>query len=183
MADETDKPAEAPAKKGGAAGMLVNAVGIFTLTLAAVVVGGFINAKLHPTQELVVGEDGRLTLKAEPAHEGGEGPAASGPALYYAFDPPLVVNFEQDGVVRFLQVTVEVMSRDQQVVAEVQRNAPLIRNNLMLQMSSLGYDDIMTREGKEKLRAEALEEVRAILERETGKTGVEDLLFTSFVVQ
>jgi len=183
MADETEKPAEAPARKGGVAGMLVNAVGIFVLTLAAVVVGGFINAKLHPAQELVVGEDGHLTLKAQAAHDGEEGPAASGPALYFAFDPPLVVNFEQDGVVRFLQVTVEVMSRDQEVIAEVQRNAPLIRNNLMLQMSSLAYDDIMTREGKEKLRGEALEEVRTILKRETGKAGVEDLLFTSFVVQ
>ena len=183
MAEEAEAPAEQPAKKSGVVGMAVNGVGIFVLALAAVVVGGFINARLHPQPELIVGEDGQLTIKPEEEH-GEEGSApASGPAIYYAFDSPLVVNFEQDGAVRFLQVTVEVMARDQEVIAAVQQNAPLIRNNLMLMMSSLGYDDIMSREGKDKLRAAALEEVSAILKRETGKSGPEDLLFTSFVVQ
>src|SRR4051812_1231649 len=34
------------------------------------------------------------------------------PAIYIAFDPPFVVNFEDKGVVRFLQVTVQAMTRD-----------------------------------------------------------------------
>ena len=36
-----------------------------------------------------------------------------GPPLYVALDPPFVVNFEAEQLVRFLQVTVQVMSRDQ----------------------------------------------------------------------
>jgi flagellar FliL protein len=185
-AAQAPEPAAAPAKKGGALGAVASAVGTFLLALAAVVVGGFINAALHPVQELAVGPDGQLTLKPEEKHEGKEAkgaPPASGPALYFALDPPLVVNFEQSGAVRFLQVTVEVLARDPEVIAAVQQNAPLIRNNLMLLMSNLDYAEIMTREGKEKLRAAALAEVRSILKRETGKTGPESLLFTSFVVQ
>lgn len=184
MAEIAESPVAQPAGKGSALLKIVNGAGVFLLCLAAVVAGGFINARLHPVQELIVAEDGRLTLKPEPEeHAGEEGPPPSGPAIYYAFDPPMVVNFEQHGAVRFLQVTVEVMAREQEVISAVQANAPLIRNNLMLQMSSLAYDDIMTREGKEKLRSAALEEVRAILKRESGKSGIEDLLFTSFVVQ
>jgi flagellar FliL protein len=41
----------------------------------------------------------------------------------------------------------------------------------------------MTREGKEKLRHEALREIQAILKKESVAPGIEDLLFTSFVVQ
>lgn len=183
MAEQADAPVEAPGNKSSAVGMVLNALGIFVLSLAAVVVGGFINAKLHPFPDLIVAEDGRLTLRSELEHDEEGAAVPSGPAVYFAFDPPMVVNFEQDGAVRFLQVTVEIMARDQEVIAAVQANAPLIRNNLMLQMSSLDYGNIMTREGKESLRAAALEEVRAIIKRETGEGGVEDLLFTSFVVQ
>lgn len=187
MAEEIQQAEKAEkGKSGGALGMVVNGVGIFVLTLAAVVAGGFINAKLHPQQELVVDEQGKLTLKAPaPGKADGKGGGKpSGPALYFAFDPPMVVNFEQDGVVRFLQVTVEVMTRDPATITAVQQNGPLIRNNLMLLLSGIDYAQVMSREGKESLRARALEEVKAILSRETGgEAAVEDLLFTSFVVQ
>jgi flagellar FliL protein len=184
MAEE--QQAAAPARSGGALGMVINGLGVFVLTLAAVVAGGFINARLHPQQELMLDEEGKLTLKPAPAagKDGKGGARPEGPAVYYAFDPPIVVNFEQDGTVRFLQVTVEVMARDPATITAVQQNAPLIRNNLMLMMSSLDYAQVMSRDGKESLRAKALEEARAILERETGgKAVLEDLLFTSFVVQ
>lgn len=185
MAVEAEEAAPAPAeKRNGIGGKLVNAVGIFLLTLAAVVAGGFVNAMLHPAQELILDAEGRLTLKPEPVEPEKAGkPAVSGPAIYFAMEPPLVVNFEQDGSVRFLQVTIEVMARDPAVIEAVQRNAPLIRNNLMLLMSNLTGDDVMTRDGKEKLRATSLAEVEAIIKRETGSGGVESLLFTSFVVQ
>lgn len=187
MAEEQQAAAPPPPKSGGVVGMVVNGLGIFAITLVAVVAGGFINAKLHPPQELMLDAEGRLTLKPPPveAKEGGKAAGkAAGPAVYYAFDPPIVVNFEQDGATRFLQVTVEAMARDAEAIAAVQQNAPLIRNNLMLLMSSLDYAQVMSREGKESLRAKSLAEVNAILERETGgKAALEDLLFTSFVVQ
>lgn len=183
MAEEKD--AEAPAvKAGGAVGKIINAASAFALTLAAVVLGGFINAALHPVQELELDKEGRLTLKVEPVEQ----PAARQakgpqPALFYAFDPPLVVNFEDGAAIRFLQVQVEVMSRDQAVVDAVAKNAPIIRNNLMLLFSNRPFGSLMTREGKEGLRKEALAEVKAIVKRESGSDAVEDLLFTSFVVQ
>jgi len=64
----------------------------------------------------------------------------------------------------------------------VQKNIPLIRNNLLLLMSNRNYQSLMSREGKEKLRLEALDEVRAVQKKEGG-ADIDDLLFTSFVVQ
>lgn len=184
MAEE--QQAAPPKNAGGALGMVINGLGIFVLTLMAVVAGGFINARLHPPQELVLDKEGRLTLKAPPDAAGGRkaGARPGAPAVYHTFDPPIVVNFRQDGVVRFLQVTVDVMARDPAAITAVQQNAPLIRNNLTMMMSDLDNEQVMTREGRETLRRRALEEVSAILDRETGgKAVIEDLLFTSFVVQ
>ena len=186
MADEAEEAPPlppAPKKSGGFMGTLVNGIGIFALTLGAVVVGGFINAKLHPMPDLKLGTDGKITAiqpVASAAH--GEDGGAVKPAIYFAIDPPLVVNFEDGSVVRFLQITMEVMSTDQKAIDSVQKNVPLIRNNLLLLMSNRNYQSMMSREGKEKLRQEALTEIRAVQKKEGGPP-IDDLLFTSFVVQ
>jgi flagellar protein FliL len=184
MADLADDAVPAPPKKsGGLMGTLVNGLGIFALTLGAVVVGGFINAALHPLPDLKLDKDGKITaiVPVVAGHKGEEaGPGKS--ALYYAIDPPLVVNFEDGSVVRFLQITMEIMAHDQKAIDSVQKNIPVIRNNLLLLMSNRNYQSMMSREGKEKLRQEALTEIRAVQKKE-GSPDVEDLLFTSFVVQ
>jgi flagellar FliL protein len=183
MADSADDTSPPPPKKsGGLMGTLMNGVGIFVLTLVAVVLGGFINANLHPLPEMQLDKDGRIKaiVPAAKAAHGEEGAAKT--TVYYAIDPPLVVNFEDGSVVRFLQITMEVMAHDQKAVDSVQKNIPLIRNNLLLLMSNRNYQSMMSRDGKEKLRQEALAEIRAVQKKEGGPE-VDDVLFTSFVVQ
>jgi flagellar FliL protein len=184
MADAADDaPPPPPKKSGGFMGTLINGIGVFVLTLAAVVVGGSINSKLHPMPDLRLDKDGNIKAVVPVAAAGhGEEGGAGKAAVYYAIDPPLVVNFEDGSVVRFLQITMEVMARDQKAIDGVQKNIPLIRNNLLLLMSNRNYQSLMSREGKEKLRQEALAEVRAVQKKE-GSPDVDDLLFTSFVVQ
>lgn len=185
MADEADETSPAPPKKsGGFMGTLMNGLGIFALTLIAVVLGGFINAKLHPLPDLKMDKDGKITaiVPVAAAPKGAEGGANGKPSVYYAIDPPLVVNFEDGSAVRFLQITMEIMAHDDKAIESVQRNIPLIRNNLLLLMSNRNYQSMMSREGKEKLRQEALAEVRAVQKKEGGPD-VDDVLFTSFVVQ
>jgi flagellar protein FliL len=183
MADAADdSPPPPPAKSGGFMGTLINAIGIFVMTLAAVVVGGFVNAKLHPLPDMQLDKDGRIKaiVPVAASHGGEEG--AGHATVYYAIDPPLVVNFEDGSVVRFLQITMEIMAHDQKAIDSVQKNIPLIRNNLLLLMSNRNYQSMMSREGKEKLRQEALAEIRAVQKKEGGPD-VDDVLFTSFVVQ
>jgi flagellar FliL protein len=187
MADAAEESSKAPPKQsGGMMSMLVNGIGIFALTLGAVVVGGFVNAKLHPPPEIPemkLGQDGRITPIAKEPASGGKGEeGASKAENYFAIDPPLVVNFEDGAAVRFLQITMEVMSKDPKAIESVQKNVPLIRNNLLLLMSNRDYQSLMSREGKEKLRQEALTEVKAIQKKQDGPL-IDDLLFTSFVVQ
>jgi flagellar FliL protein len=185
MADEADDaPPPPPKKSGGFMGTVVNGLGIFALTLLAVVLGGFINAKLHPLPDLKLDKDGKITAIAPvaTAPKGAEGGGSGKPSVYYAIDPPLVVNFEDGSAVRFLQITMEIMAHDEKAIESVQKNIPLIRNNLLLLMSNRNYQTMMSREGKEKLRDEALAEIRAVQKKEGGPD-VDDVLFTSFVVQ
>jgi len=108
----------------------------------------------------------------------------AGPPLYVALDPPFVTNFEAEQMVRFLQVTVQVMTRDPATVEALKANDPVIRNDLLLLLGNQKYADISAREGKERLREEALATVRRDLTG-AGANGekVEAVYFTSFVMQ
>ena len=106
------------------------------------------------------------------------------PAQYVKLDPPFVVNFEAKGLMRFLQVTVEVMTRDPVTAEIMTKNNPMIRNDLIMLFGNQQYESISTREGKDKLRAEALATVAKIIDAEGGEgKKVEQLFFTSFVMQ
>jgi flagellar FliL protein len=106
------------------------------------------------------------------------------PAQYVKLDPPFVVNFEAKGLMRFLQVTVEIMTRDQATVDIINKNDPMIRNDLIMLFASQRYEDISTRDGKERLRTEALRVVADVVTAEGGNgEKVEQLYFTSFVMQ
>lgn len=111
-----------------------------------------------------------------------EGPKL--PPRYINLDPPFVVNFEAESVVRFLQVTVGVMTRVPEIETLVKDNDPRVRNDLLMILSNQTYASVSTAEGKEALRQRCLEAIRAIV-REMGgdPKKVEALYFTSFVMQ
>jgi flagellar protein FliL len=104
--------------------------------------------------------------------------------VYIALDPPFVVNFEAQQLVRFLQVTVQLMTRDPQTVELLHANDPVVRNDLLLLFGNQRYEVISTRAGKENLRKLALDTARHVVEQAGGKPDrVEAVYFTSFVMQ
>ncbi len=106
------------------------------------------------------------------------------PPLYVALDPPFVVNFEGDQLVRFLQVTVQIMTRDPATVELLKANDPVVRNDLLLLFGNQKYEVLATRDGEEKLRTEALAAVRHVVQGAGGKPDhIEQVYFTSFVMQ
>jgi len=106
------------------------------------------------------------------------------PARYVTLDPPFVVNFEAESAVRFLQISIGIMTRDEKVEAIIKANDPRIRNDLLLILGNQNYDTVSKLEGKEDLRKRCLEAVRTIV-LDSGGEGpkVEALYFTSFVMQ
>jgi flagellar FliL protein len=111
-------------------------------------------------------------------------PAAVQPPVYLALDPPFVVNFDPDQAVRFLQITVQLMSRDPATIELLKANDPAVRNELLLLFGNQKYTTLSTRAGKETLRDQALASVRKIIAGVGGHAeGVEAVYFTSFVMQ
>ncbi|HUI61608.1 MAG TPA: flagellar basal body-associated FliL family protein [Steroidobacteraceae bacterium] len=106
------------------------------------------------------------------------------PPNYLALDPPFVVNFEGEQTVRFLQITVQLMSRNPQTIELLKSNDPVVRDQLLLLFGSQKYSQLATREGKESLRRQALESVRSVINSAGGHPeSVEAVYFTSFVMQ
>jgi flagellar FliL protein len=106
------------------------------------------------------------------------------PALYVKYEPPFVVNFEAKGVMRFLQISMEVMTRDAPTSEVIKLHEPKIRNNMLMLLGSQTYDTLSSMEGKEGLRKQALETIAKVVEEEGGEgKEVEDIYFTSFVMQ
>ena len=106
------------------------------------------------------------------------------PPIYVNLDPPFVVNFEAESMVRFLQITVSLMTRDLHTEEVLKKNDPRIRNDLLMLLGNQQYDAISTREGKEKLQAASLEAVRTVVKSAGGEPEkVEALYFTAFVMQ
>src|ERR1700722_4695945 len=116
MAESADEAPAAPAKSGGGLmGKLTSGIGIFVLSLGAVIVGGSINAKLHPMPNFKLDKDGNIAAVVPVSSgggHGGEGGEGGKAANFFAIDPPLVANFEDGSVVRFLQISMDIMARD-----------------------------------------------------------------------
>lgn len=171
MAEEENavEGVEAPTEGGGKKRLIVLAGGAVLLLVIGIVAGPMV-----------------MNMLASPAEE--EAPKLevpnSGPALYTSLHPPLVVNFnDRQGDAHFMQITMEVMSRDQNVINLVREHVAVIRNALILLYSSAVFEEVATREGKEKMLADGLAEIQQVMADIAGVQGVEAVYFTSLVIQ
>jgi flagellar FliL protein len=105
------------------------------------------------------------------------------PAQYLDLSPAFVVNLQDDQAMRYLQIEVQLMTRDPKAAEEIRNNMPRIRNTLMLLFAQQHAKDLVTREAKEALQQQALEQVQQAMKDETGSTAVEAVYFTNFVMQ
>ena len=102
--------------------------------------------------------------------------------IYLGLDPAFVVNFERNGNIRYLQLSLQVMSFEQSAIDKVAANMPAVRNTLILLFSAQDYDSLATLEGKENLRSQVLDSVNEVV-RLKGDTKVNEVFFTGFVMQ
>jgi flagellar FliL protein len=119
----------------------------------------------------------------EEGEEGEEDEAVEGPQIYHSLDPKFVVSFSDQSNTRFMQFTVQIMTRDENVISQIQEHNPAIRSNLLLLFYNKTSDLMSSREGKEQLLLEITEDINASLEKLVGASGVEAAYFESFLIQ
>jgi flagellar FliL protein len=198
--EEKDPPPPAPPPKAPSQMKLVivGALALFVALVSAQVAVPLINnmiggPKVPLTEEeqlelaLAEEEEARLAAEAEAAAAEAEAAAAEeeppAPALYTALDPPFVVSFDQEDGARYVQLTLQAMARSEETIAAVKQHAPAIRNAVLFELSGYELEVLNTQDGKEQLRKDLLVAANAILSENDVESGIEELYFTSLVVQ
>ena len=103
--------------------------------------------------------------------------------IYVAIKPEFIVNFHGKDRQHFLQLNVSLSTRKSSVVSTVKTHLPLIRNAMIMLFGGQSFESLKTLEGKTLLRQQAREAIQAILKQEMGEKGIDEVFFTSFVMQ
>ncbi|OPX56806.1 flagellar FliL protein [Oceanospirillum multiglobuliferum] len=122
---------------------------------------------------------------------GGESQAAvpTGPqitpsnSVYYSIEPAFVINFNAGKKQRFMQVYVSVKAQNESAIAQVEKHAPLIRNNLNQLFAKQDFESLQSPEGKEEMRQAATQALQDVLAKYGSGETIDQVLFTNLVMQ
>ncbi len=132
-----------------------------------------------------------------------------GPLKYLTLVPEFIVNFGPGSKVRYLQVDLQIATRDEAALKTVATYRPVLRNDILVILSGLSFEQLQGRSGKEALQKNILNTINKVIisstnvashegneESESSKAGVEDatkdevidgpienVYFTSFIMQ
>lgn len=104
-------------------------------------------------------------------------------SFYFELKPEIVVNFPGRKRPRNMLVSLTLVTYDEAAPEALALHSPVIRNDLLLLFSGMKSEPLMTREGKESMRKQALETIRKIMLARYGSEAVEDVYFTRFAMQ
>jgi flagellar FliL protein len=91
----------------------------------------------------------------------------------------MIVNLADQGGKRYLRVTMELELSGPEVLEEITKKLPQIRDTILMILPSKQYTEISSTEGKIALRDELIAKINALLKKGTITT----IFFTEFVVQ
>lgn len=163
---------------------------ILAVVFASLVSGGIVGVTM-----ILMGDDGSEQVAVTENQEGEDEEAEEveaeeeevavneGPVQYHGLDPKFVVSFHDQRIARFMQFSLQIMTRDDEVIKQIQQHNPAIRSSLLLLFDSQDAEVMKTREGKEQLLALITEDMNRMLEELADVSGVEAAYFESFLIQ
>ena len=92
---------------------------------------------------------------------------------------PFVVNLADPRGKRYLKVKIELELESKEAVDKATKASPKLRDMVIMMLTSLGFEEIMTPEGKIRVRDELLMRFNEILQPDH----IKNIYFTEFVVQ
>lgn len=170
---EAAKPAEeGKKKKGGSKKLLV--IIIAAVVLLGGAAGGFFFWKSRAEAATAAAAEGGEK------HQSKEKKTEEGGAVLTL--EPFVVNLADNSGSRFLRVSLRLVIGDKEAAPELQEDEVKmlrIRSSILEFLSQQLADELVTAEGKEKVKKEIAERANKVL----GEDEVVDVLFSEFVVQ
>lgn len=92
---------------------------------------------------------------------------------------PFVVNLADPAGKRYLKVQIALELDNERAVANAERAEPKLRDTVISLLTALTFEEVMTPEGKIRLRDELLERFNVVMRPDR----VRNIYFTEFVVQ
>ena len=83
---------------------------------------------------------------------------------YLPIKPSLVVNYGGPGKVKYIKAEISMRVENAKAAEEVTHHMPLVRDTLIMLLSSMTDEQVSSGEGKELMRQQALAKVNAALE-------------------
>lgn len=126
-----------------------------------------------------------ITIQAVYAEGEAEGEAATAPkaeVVYVELEPAFIANY-QSAKLKYVKADITLKVRGSATAAAIDRHKPSIRHNIVMLLSRQDEASVASPEGKQKLKLEALAEVVKALESEQEPNDIEEILFTSFIVE
>lgn len=124
----------------------------------------------------------KLMAAEAPAEDPASGMAG---LIYYTLGPSFVTNYDGAGRLKYLKTDITVRI-DPGTAPMLDTHLPYIRNKIVVLLAAQLEENLTSTEGKEALRNQALNEVKAALDFLVGGGSgerIRNLYFTSFVVQ
>ncbi|MGX9459967.1 flagellar basal body-associated protein FliL [Shewanella sp. A14] len=104
-------------------------------------------------------------------------------AEYVGMPRPFLFNLPGVDRARLVEIKVQLMVRGDDDSVLIKKHIPLIEDALLTTFSAADVQKLSTQAGKDELRQLALLNVQNTLQSITGRTVVEKVLFTGFVMQ
>ena len=109
-------------------------------------------------------------------------PAAVGPS-YVDLEPAFTLNYGDPRRTRYLQTSITLRVRDSAAALEVTTHSDAIRHLIILLFSRQPAEKIRSSAGRDEILEQALRELQDLMLKETGKTLIDRVLFTAFILQ
>ena len=93
------------------------------------------------------------------------------------------VNLQPEENSQYLQVGLTIKANETEVIQEITKQMPDIRNRILMLLSSKKAAEIAGIQGKQLLSQQIVDEIRQSLGSEELQEDIREVLFTSFVIQ
>ena len=102
---------------------------------------------------------------------------------YVSLGDALVLNLASAGKTRFVQFKADILVKGSDGEADVKNHLAAVRHALIMTYSGQTVETMRSVPQREEVRIVAVAKVKKLIEELSGNTGVEDILFSSFIVQ
>ena len=162
---------------------LILIIGLVVLLLGGAGAGGWYFFMNKPAED--AGHQAEAQKHEEAAkHEEEHAEEVVEPEVYFEIKEPFLVNFPPGSGVKIIKISLTVLVKGEASVDILKKHMPMVRNNLLMAITSIGAEKAKTVEGKKELQALMLSETGKVMEKmNNNKNPVKNVYFTDFVMQ